>query len=70
MAKEISDPTLVHASPTKEFFIDILVRDVALAPAINDLVDNCVDGAKRLRPRGNFAGLDVAIEFDQKRFSI
>lgn len=40
----------INASPTKEFFISILVRDIKLVDAIADLVDNCVDGARRLRP--------------------
>ncbi len=35
--------------PTKEFFISVLTRDIELSRAILDLVDNCVDGARRLR---------------------
>jgi hypothetical protein len=38
----------INAEPTKSFFVDMLVRDIALEQAILDLVDNCVDGAKRL----------------------
>lgn len=60
----------INASPTKEFFIDILVRDIKLADAIADLVDNCVDGARRLRPDGNFQGLTIDVEFDSTHFSI
>ena len=40
----------VNANPTKTFFITMLVRDISLVPAIIDLVDNSVDGARRLRP--------------------
>ena len=40
----------VNAEPTKDFFISMLVRDIGLIPAIVDLVDNSVDGARRLRP--------------------
>ena len=39
----------VDAHPEKRFFVDMLTRDIELAPAIIDLVDNSIDGAKRLR---------------------
>lgn len=42
----------VDASPTKEFFVDTITRDIPLDRAISDLVDNCVDGAKRIRDDG------------------
>ncbi|CAM3680255.1 ATP-binding protein [Nocardioides marinus] len=45
------EPKVVNADPTKTFFISMLVRDISLVPAIVDLVDNSVDGARRLRPR-------------------
>jgi len=60
----------INASPTKEFFISILVRDVKLNAAIADLVDNCVDGALRARPDGNYNGLKVMLKFDSESFSI
>jgi hypothetical protein len=41
----------VDAKPEKRFFVDMLTRDIELAPAIIDLVDNSIDGAKRLRPQ-------------------
>jgi hypothetical protein len=37
-----------QASPTKQFFVSMLTRDISLADAILDLVDNCLDGAMRL----------------------
>lgn len=43
------NPEIVHANPTKDFFISMLIRDVSLKDAISDLVDNSIDGAKRLR---------------------
>lgn len=61
---------LIDASPTKDFFISILVRDIKLSDAIADLVDNCVDGARRLRPGKNYQGLRIAITFDSQRFTI
>lgn len=41
-----------QASPTKQFFVSMLTRDISLADAILDLVDNCLDGALRLA-KGN-----------------
>lgn len=37
-----------EASPTKKFFVSMLTRDISLADAILDLLDNCLDGALRL----------------------
>ena len=39
----------VDASPTKEFFIKMLTRDIALEDAILDLLDNCLDGIVRIK---------------------
>jgi hypothetical protein len=35
------------ANPTKEFFINMLTRDIELNDAILDLLDNCLDGVVR-----------------------
>ncbi len=64
------DPLLVDASPTKSFFVTIITRDVQLDDAIADLVDNCVDGAKRLRKDGNYQDLWVKINVAATGFSI
>ena len=65
------DATLrINASPSKEFFIHMLTRDVQLTKAIIDLVDNCVDGARRLNGDGRFDGLWVRIELSSASFSI
>jgi len=37
----------VNAKPTKNFFVQMLTRDIALMDAIMDLVDNCIDGVHR-----------------------
>lgn len=55
------DPRRVEAAPEKIFFVSMLTKDIELIPAIIDLVDNSVDGAKRLRPDGDYAGLMVRI---------
>lgn len=61
---------LIDASPTKDFFILMLVRDIELMDAIADLVDNCVDGARRTRPRGDYDGLWVRVETTAESFRI
>ncbi len=40
-------PTKINAGPTKAFFVRMLTRDIELADAILDLLDNCVDGVVR-----------------------
>jgi hypothetical protein len=35
--------------PTKEFFVDMLTRDIDLSDAILDLLDNCLDGVVRMK---------------------
>jgi hypothetical protein len=64
------DEKLIDASPTKDFFISMLVRDIELEDAIADLVDNCVDGARRIRPAGNYDGLWARIEARKEKFRI
>ena len=46
MSESIRDT--ISAEPTKAFFVDMLVRDIPLEQAVLDLVDNCIDGAKRM----------------------
>ena len=64
------DPNRIEASPTKEFFIFMLTRDIDLTRAIADLVDNCVDGAKRLRANQRYEGLIVRIDATPDQFKI
>jgi len=37
----------VSVFPSKHFFVDMLTRDIEFSEAIFDLLDNCVDGARR-----------------------
>lgn len=66
------DPRRVEAAPEKLFFVSMLVKDIELIPAIIDLVDNCADGAKKLRPGGDYEGLEVRLTIDpaSDRFEI
>jgi hypothetical protein len=63
-------PNKIDASPTKEFFISMLVRDIDLTRAILDLVDNSWDGARRIRPDGNYNDLWVKLTISRDRFQI
>ena len=66
-------PDYVDAQPDKRFFVEMLTRDIELAPAIIDLVDNSIDGAKRLRPDADdqrFSGLWVRVRLDEDVFEI
>jgi len=67
-----NDPNKADASPTKAFFVDIITKDILLDEAIQDLIDNCVDGAKRMRPGPNpsYAGLWVKIHVGADYFEI
>ncbi len=45
--KNESSNTMIQAYPAKRFFVEMLTRDIELADAILDLLDNCLDGAVR-----------------------
>jgi hypothetical protein len=70
MTKPTTDQA--QASPTKRFFVSMLTRDINLADAILDLLDNCLDGALRLADGGNvdYAQHFVKIELAADHFSI
>lgn len=67
-----NDLSKADASPTKSFFVDIITRDILLDEAIQDLVDNCIDGAKRIRPGENadYTGLWVKLALSENEFLI
>lgn len=61
---------VVDASPTEDLFIEMLTRDIALIPSIVDLVDNCADGARRVRGNDNYRGLWARLEISTKQFRL
>ena len=61
---------VIKAYPTKRFFLDMLTRDISIERAIIDLIDNSIDGAKRLRPNGNYEGLWIKLDLDENQLSI
>ncbi len=60
------------AIPTKQFFVSMLTRDITLADAILDLVDNCLDGALRIANGSNvdYSKHFVKIRLSEKNFLI
>jgi hypothetical protein len=68
----MANENLVETLPTKELFVNVLTRDIKLEDAVLDLVDNCIDGAKRLHPRKNerLDGRWVKISCDATEFRI
>ncbi|MDR2151489.1 MAG: ATP-binding protein [Helicobacteraceae bacterium] len=66
-----------EGSPTKEFFISMLTRDIALHDAILDLLDNCLDGVVRKKGasgKGNnreyYKGFEAKITIANDSFEI
>lgn len=69
--QEVQNEKKINANPTKEFFISMLVRDIALEPAIAELVDNSLDGAKNFRKSYNFSDVcKIDVSFDEDKFCI
>lgn len=69
--------SIVDSSPTKEFFVEMLTRDIDLTDAILDLLDNCLDGVLRklgAAPIGDndidYSGFGANITIDKDRFVI
>lgn len=65
------EPMKVRVEPTKELFVYILTRDIAHQAAIIELLDNSVDGAKRVATdASDLSKFWVEIEFDGEKFAI
>lgn len=61
---------IVKASPTKEFFVNMLVRDILLKQAIIELIDNSIDGARNIRENNQYSGLKINVKFNNDKFVI
>jgi hypothetical protein len=60
------------AIPTKQFFVSMLTRDISLADAILDLIDNCLDGALRIagKKSPNYSKHTIKIDLSGESFAI
>ncbi|MGM5483047.1 MAG: ATP-binding protein [Nanobdellota archaeon] len=68
LSKNMDEKNYVRAAPTKEFFIEILTRDIELIRVIPDLIDNSIDGA--LRVNQPLEKSQVRINFTEREFVI
>lgn len=69
----MADPKVVSASPVKSFFVQMLTRDIELADAILDLLDNCIDGVLRMAGKGcdnPYSNHSIDIEMSSLAFTI
>jgi Histidine kinase-, DNA gyrase B-, and HSP90-like ATPase len=66
-------PVVVDASPAKAFFVEMITRDIELQDAILDLLDNCIDGVRRIgKTKGSrpYQGYYARITFSEDEFVI
>jgi hypothetical protein len=73
MASQETAVVRVEASPAKAFFVEMITRDIELQDAILDLLDNCIDGVRRLgKTKGEhpYRGYHAYIHFSEEEFSI
>lgn len=70
---KVGDVFEVEAYPAKAFFVDMITRDIALQDAILDLLDNCIDGIRRvgaIEGAKPYKGYFSHITFNEKEFII
>ncbi len=75
MSDEIQPAETVSAEPTKQFFVEMLTRDIGLQDTVMDLLDNCLDGVLRLlgpvhRNEQPYRGYWAKINLHPDQFSI
>lgn len=63
------DPLRVEATADKRLFVSMLTKDIELIPALIDLVDNSVDGARATSP-DDLARHEIDITVSAQRFEI
>jgi Histidine kinase-, DNA gyrase B-, and HSP90-like ATPase len=66
----VAENNTVNASPTKRFFIAVLVKDINFLDAVVELVDNSVDSARVDCGASSMAGKIIDIRYDKTQFSI
>lgn len=64
-----SEYSKVKAGPTKEFFVSMITRDILLPYAIVELIDNSIDGIKRLKAE-KFDSFNINVTFNKDFFEI
>ena len=66
-----------HATPTKDFFVRMITKDISIEDCILDLIDNCLDGARKVKyVQGSnariddYSGFHAKVSFDKESFEI
>ena len=62
----------IEVLPSKALFVEMLTKDIALDKAILDLVDNSLDGARKLKgdSGASLDGLQISVKVNADRFEI
>ena len=63
-----------HATPTKDFFVRMITKDISLEDCILDLIDNCLDGARKVKHAANigivvddYSGFQAKVDFSEQQ---
>jgi hypothetical protein len=66
-----------HASPTKDFFVRMITKDISLEDCILDLIDNCLDGARKVKQSTtaesaveSYSGFEARVDLSDVNFQI
>jgi len=70
MSTTLDKSHAIHAEATKDFFVNMITRDISLRDCIFDLLDNSIDGARRLSTDGLFTNYVIRLNFDSDNFVI
>lgn len=60
---------LVNSSPSKEFFLNMITKDVTVESCILDLIDNSIDSHKRKKV-GKVSKIDIEFSIEEDYFAI
>lgn len=60
---------IVKSGPSKGFFISMITRDISLIDAIIELIDNSIDGIKRLQ-KSDYTGFFIDVKIKPESFQI
>lgn len=60
---------IIVGNPTKNFFIEMITRDISIKDAIVDLLDNSIDGANRINAE-SYDGLFINLTINENEFIV
>src|SRR6185503_8647439 len=69
-------PEKANAQPTKEFFVNMITKDIQLDACILDLLDNCLDGAsadlsnRARQEQRDYSNYTASITLNEEEFTI